>query len=409
MIKFANEKEQATKIMEAMKSGDEAKITEAWQGFHKAVAEQVMADFEDVKASNDAAILAQRGYRQLTTKETKWYEKVIDALRSPEPKQAFATIIGSDNEDDLMPTTIIDDVYKYLEEEHPLLAAINFQNVGYLTKWVLNDHTKQKAVWGAITAQITKEITSAFKVIDIKQSKLSAYAIIEMGMLDLGPTFLDGYIRRCLAEALAAGLEDAIVNGSGVNQPVGLIRDIHEGVTFNTTTGYPAKTAVTVTDFTPASYGALLDDLAETEEGKARKFGKVWMICNQSDYLTKIMPATTVLNSAGSYVNNLFPFPTEVIISNEIATGKAVLCLLDEYFLGVGGDKNGVIEYSDEYKFIEDQRAFKIKQYAAGRAFDNTSAIYLDISGVKPAYLNVKVAENNVAVTNTVNTKTVTA
>lgn len=409
MIKLANEKEQATKIMEAMKSGDEAKITEAWEGFHKAVTEQVKADFEEVKASNDAAILAQRGYRQLTTKETKWYEKVIEALRSPEPKQAFATIIGSDNEDDLMPTTIVDDVYKYLEEEHPLLAAINFQNVGYLTKWILNDHTKQKAVWGTITSQITKEITSAFKVVDIKQSKLSAYAVVELGMLDLGPVFLDGYVRKCLAEALSSGLEDAIVNGNGVNQPVGLIRDIHEGVTFSTSTGYPAKTAVTVTDFTPVSYGTLLDKLAKTEEGKARKFGKVYMICNQSDYLTKIMPATTLLNSSGSYVNNLFPFPTDVIISNEIATGKAVLCLLDEYFLGIGGNKNGTIEYSDEYKFFEDQRAFKIKQYAAGRAFDNTTAIYLDISGVKPAYLNVKVTENDVKVTNTVNTKTVTA
>ena len=110
-------------------------------------------------------------------------------------------------------------------------------------------------------------------------------------------------------------------------------------------------------------------------------------------FLITGMPATTVLNTAGSYVNNLFPFPTEVIISNEVATGDAVLCLLDEYFLGVGGSKNGVVEYSDEYKFIEDQRAFKIKQYAAGRAFDNTSALYLDINGVKPAYITVESTE----------------
>ena len=82
MIKFAKEKEAASKIMEAMKSGDEAKIQEAlnaeqakMQQFHNSISEQVMQDFEDVKASNDAAILAQRGYRQLTTKETKWYQK----------------------------------------------------------------------------------------------------------------------------------------------------------------------------------------------------------------------------------------------------------------------------------------------------------------------------------------------
>lgn len=393
MIKFAKEKEAVSAIMEAMKSNDENKLAEAWNGFHESVAETVMADFEELKASNDAAILAQRGYRQLTSKETKWYEKVIKALRSDNPKQAFTTLLGTDEEDALMPTTIVEDVYKYLAEEHPLLNAINFQNVGYLTKWVLNDHSKQSAVWGPITAQITKEITSAFKVIDITQSKLSAYAIIEQGMLDLGPTFLDAYIRKCLAEALACGLENAIVAGTGVDMPVGLIKDIHEGVSYSTSTGYPDKAKEKVDDFTPATYGSLLAKLAKTESGGERKFGKVWLLCNQEDYLTKVMPATTVLNTAGSYVNNLFPFPTEVIISNEVETGSAVLALLDEYFLGVGGNKNGVVEYSDEYKFIEDQRAFKIKQYAAGKAFDNTSALYLDISGVKPAYITVENAE----------------
>lgn len=390
MIKFAKEKEAANKIMEAMKSNDDAKIAEAWEQFHASVAEQVMADFNEVVASNDSAILAQRGYRQLTSKETKWYQRVIDALKSENPKQAFTEILGTDVEDELMPSTIIEDVYKHLQEDHPLLAAINFQSVGYLTKWVLNDHAKQTAVWGQITDEIAKEISSAFRVMDITQSKLSAYAIIEKGMLDLGPTFLDGYIRTCLAEALAAGLESAIISGNGIDKPIGLVKNIGKGVSYSTETGYPNKDKETVKSFAPAEYGALVAKLAVTENGRARKFGKVWMIVNQNDYLTKIMPATTVLNNAGAYVNNLFPFPTEVIISNEVETGDAVLCLLDEYFLGVGGSKQGVIEFSDEYKFIEDQRAFKIKQYAAGRAFDNTSALYLNISGVEPAYITVK-------------------
>jgi HK97 family phage major capsid protein len=373
-----------------MKSGDETEIQQAWADFHKAVVEQVKADFEEVQESNDAAVLAQRGYRQLTSKENKWYQKVINALKSADPKQAFTAIIGSDNEEDLMPTTIIEDVYKHLKDEYPLLQAINFQHVGYITKWILNDHSAQNAVWGQITAEITKEITSSFKVVDINQNKLSAYAIIEVGMLDLGPVFLDGYIRTVLAEAIMSGLELAIVAGTGVNEPVGLIKDIHEGVSFNSGTGYPNKTAEVVTDFTPASYGALIAKMSLTEAGKKRKFNGVCMVVNQTDYLTKIMPATTVLNTSGSYVNNLFPFPTTVYVSNAVEDGKAVLFLKDEYFMGMGGSKNGVIEYSDEYKFLEDQRVFKIKQYGAGRAFDNTSALYLDISGLKPAYITVK-------------------
>lgn len=390
MIKFANKNECAKQLIEAIKSGDETAQQSAWENVMESIAGQVRADFEDLQESHDAAVLAQRGYRQLTSKERKWYEKVINALKSDEPKQAFTAIIGSDNEDDLMPTTIIEDVYKHLREEHPLLQAINFQYVGYTTKWILNDHAAQNAVWGKITEEIVKEITSSFKVVDVDQNKLSAYAIIELGMLDLGPTFLDGYIRTVLAEAIMAGLEMAIVSGNGVNQPIGLNRDIHEGVSFSSTTGYPEKAKTKVTDFTPKNYGALLAQLAKTEAGKTRKFSKVFLICNQIDYLTKVMPATVMQTPNGTYARDLFPFPTEVIVSNAVDAGAAILFLKDEYFLGAGGNKNSVIEYSDEAKFLEDQRVFKVKQYGAGRAFDNTSSLYLDISALEPAYVTVK-------------------
>lgn len=393
MIKFADEKKSINQIVNAMNSGDEQAIAQAWTDFHASVVEQVKKDFEEVQETNDSAILAQRGYRQLTSKETKWYQKVISALKSADPKQAFTAIIGSENEDDLMPTTIIEDVYKNLKEEYPLLKAINFQHVKYATKWILNDHSAQNAVWGTVTAEITKEITSSFKTVDIKQNKLSAYAIVENGMLDLGPTFLDGYIRTVLSEAMMAGLEMAIVKGSGVNEPVGLIKNIGADVSYNPSTGYPDKEAVALKSFSPAEYGAVLATLAVTEDGKKRKFSKVALVCNQADYLTKIMPATTVLNGNGAYVNNLFPFPTDVYVSNAVESGRAVLFLPEEYFLGMGGDKNGVIEYSDEYKFLEDQRVFKIKQYGAGRAYDNTSAVYLDISNLDPAYITVKQVE----------------
>lgn len=393
MIKFADEKRSINQIVEAMASNDEQAIKQAWADFHTSVVEQVKKDFEELQETNDAAVLAQRGYRQLTSKETKWYQKVITAMKSRDPKQAFTAIIGSENEEDLMPTTIIEDVYKNLKEEHPLLNAINFQHVKFATKWILNDHATQSAVWGSITDEITKEITSSFKVVDINQNKLSAFAVIEHGMLDLGPTFLDGYIRTVLAEAIMLGLEEAIVAGTGVEQPVGLIRDIHKGVSFNSETGYPLKSAVPLKSFSPAEYGAVLATMALTEDGKKRKFTKVTLVCNMVDYLTKIMPATTVLNTGGTYVNNLFPFPTDVIVSNAVETGKAVVFLPNEYFLGMGGGKDGVIEYSDEYKFIEDQRAFKIKQYGAGRAYDNTAAVYLDISNLDPAYITVKSAD----------------
>lgn len=181
----------------------------------------------------------QRGFRVLTSEENKYYQDLINAGR----EKTVQTMNGLLS-DKVMPATIIEDVYKDLTQEHPLLSKINFQSVAYLTRWILNDHTVQTAVWGPVNSTITKQISSAFRVVELTQCKLSAYAVIELDMLDLGPQFLDGYIRTFLKESVYVAVENAIVSGSGHNSPIGMDRDIHQGVTINSSTGYPQKTPV---------------------------------------------------------------------------------------------------------------------------------------------------------------------
>ncbi|WP_300891545.1 phage major capsid protein [uncultured Clostridium sp.] len=378
------QKDAVAALQKAMTGGTEEEIKQAWEGFQQSIIDVVKQDFEE--AHGNQAILAQRGYRQLTPQEINYYNKLIDAGKSVNPKQSMAGII------DIMPETIIEDVYKYLVEEHPLLSKINFVSVKYLTKWILNDHTVQTAVWGQLNSAITEEVTSAFKTIEIVQCKLSAFTVIEKDMLDLGPVFLDGYIRMFLKDALLCGLEKAIVNGTGKDQPIGLTRNISEDVTI---TGgvYPKKEKIVVETFAPAEYGKLLSRMVKNEKGRSRKFNKVLLICNQADYLSKVMPATTVLNGAGAYVNNLFPFPTDTVISNELEDGEAIICLPEEYFMGIGGAKEGIIEYSDELKFLEDKRVYKIKMHGMGKAYDNTVSLLIDISNLDPAYITIKTTE----------------
>lgn len=390
-IADTRQREAVAALQSALQSGNEEEGKKAWGQVIDAITEKVKTDFE--MYSTDTNVLAQRGYRQLTSEETEFYQNLAKAGKASDPKQAFTDLIATD---DGMPETIIEDVYRNLLEEHPLLEKITFQNVKYLTKWLLNDHTRQKAAWGQINGEITQEIESAFKGVEITLLKLTAYAVIPKDMLDLGPSFLDNYIRTILKEALYVALEKAIVSGSGKDEPVGLNRDIHEGVSFSTSTGYPEKTAIQVTNFLPANYGPLVAKLAVTEKGRMRSFDEVLMICNQVDYLNKIMPATTALTTGGTYARDLFPFPTEVVRSNEVKTGQAILCLPEEYFFGLGESKDGKIEYSDEFKFLQDARTYKIKLHGNGRPYDNTVAIVLDISKLDPAYVTVKTADTTV-------------
>jgi hypothetical protein len=386
-------RKSASLLAQAFKADDEAQIADAFAEFQSAIADSVKQEYEDAVKSNDRAILAQRGFRQLTTEETAYYQAIIDALGSENPKQAFATIAEGDNQvpGKMMPETIFDEIFRNLTERHGLLGLVNATSTGFITTWLRNKHTRQLAQWGEVETDITKEIKSAFEVVQVTQGKLSCFMLIHRDMLALGPTWLDGYMRTVLLEAMACGLEAGIATGKGVGgEPVGLDRDIHDGVSVSTTDGYPRKTAVAVTSFEPAEYGAIVARLAKDERGHVKDgIGSLTLVCNLVDYLTKVMPATTVLNTEGRYVNDLFPVPTRVVTSEVIDEGEALLCLPEEYDLLIGGTRG--IEYSDEYKFLEDQRCAKVVTYAFGKAYDDNSALLLDISGLEPGYVNVKV------------------
>lgn len=375
-------KQAAKTMQEAIKSGEEKQLETAWEKFYEAVIDTVRQDFE--MANGDSSILAARGFRMLTGEERKFYQSWIDSAKSADPKQAFTDLLNGG-----MPETIIEDVYKNLVNEHPLLEAITFTNVSYLTKWIMNDHTVDTAVWGQINSEITKEISSSFKVLELAQCKLSCYAVLPKDMLELGPVFLDNYIRTILTDALACGLENAVVTGTGKNMPIGLDRDISKGAAV-VDGKYPQKEAIVIDSFLPEEYGNILAKLAKTETGKYRKISEVGLVCNPVDYFKKIMPATTVLNSTGTYQMNVFPFPTNVYPSAELEEGKAILFVPEEYFMGLGSAKTGSLTYDDSVQFLEDNRVYLIKLFANGRAYDNTVSLLLDISNLDPAYITVR-------------------
>ena len=144
----------------------EEEVRQAFEQFCSSIAASVQADYES--AHGDREILASRGFRQLTADETRFYQGVIEAGKSKNPVQAYAGLL----DDKTMPTTIIEDVYRDLQTEHPLLAEINFVSVQYLTRWILNDHTVQTAAWGEINSQITKQIVSAFRVVEVDRKSV---------------------------------------------------------------------------------------------------------------------------------------------------------------------------------------------------------------------------------------------
>lgn len=372
------------RMNQAIQESDEAAFAQAFTDFANNIQESVMSEAKGMVQANDSNILASRGARQLTSEENQYYQSVIDAMRSSNPKQALADL------DVVLPITTIDAVFDDLVIKHPLLDIIDFQNTSGLIEFIVNTNNKQLATWGTLTSTIVTELTSGFKKISMNQQKLSAFLPVAKSMLDLGPVWMDRYVRAILAEALSLGLEEGIINGTGKDMPIGMNRQVGEGVTV---TGgvYPEKDTVAVNSLDPVTYGNLLSKLAIDPKENPRVVTEVVMIVNPADYLTKIMPATTVRSANGTYAANVFPFPTKVIPSVQMKKNRAIIGLPKRYFMGIGTAKEGKMEYSDEYKFLEDERVYLMKLYGHGEPLDNNAFIYADISGLVPTIQKVTV------------------
>lgn len=370
------------KISAAQAENNVEAMANAWNELSELNQDAIRQEFEGLVQASDNNVLIGRGVRQLTSEENKYYQAVIEAMKSSNPKQALAELTL------VLPITTIDAVFEDLQTEHPLLEEINFQNTSGLIEFLVNTNGNQLATWGTLTAEIVKELTSGFKKANMTLHKLSAFLPIAKSMLDLGPAWLDRYVRSVLGEAVALGLEEGIINGSGKEQPIGMNRQVGVGVVV-TDGVYPVKETVTLNSLDPVAYGAIIAPMAKNANGKDRVVKEVLLIVNPTDYLTKIMPATTVRGTDGTYRNDVFPFPTKVMQSVQVPAGKAIMGLGKKYFMGIGTAKSGKIEYDDSYRFLEDERVYLVKLYGHGEPVDNNAFAYLDISGLKPSVQQV--------------------
>mgnify|MGYP000871451630 FL=1 len=381
-MKTKTKEEFRDKIKQALEEGDTEKFSQVFTDYMSSIEQTVMSEAKGAISIKDSDILQTRGVRQLTSSEKEFYQKTIEAM------QAAPNSINS--LDVVMPETIINAVFEDLKVDHELLSVIDFRNVTGLTRILVNTNTRQLAQWGPLNSEIAKELESGFKDIQLGQNKLTAFMLVSQDMLNLGPVWLDRYVREVMYEALAFGLEYGMINGTGKNMPIGMVKDLNGAVVDGV---YPDKTAIKVTTLDPISYGQLLSKLSKTEKGNPRVVKNVIMIVNPTDYLTKIMPATTIRAADGTYVNNVLPYPTKIVQSTEVSEGKAVIGMSDKYFMGMGLVKDGKIEYSDEYKFLEDYRTYKIRFLGHGQAKDNNAFIVADISELKPAIHKVEVVQ----------------
>lgn len=308
----------------------------------------------------DASVLSSRGVRQLTSAEKKFYNAAIDV-------QSF------DGVSELMPPTVYERVFEDLATEHPLLSKVNFQRTGATTRWVVRKEGATTAFWGDVTAAIQEMVDHGFETVEMGMAKLSGFLVVSKAMFELGPEWLDRYVRAFLAEVVAAEIENVVVNGTGKKQPIGMMKDLAAAVVDGE---YANKTPIVLDDFTPKTIGEKI--LAPTTKNGKRRYTGVTLIVNPFDYASKFFAAGAKQKDDGTWVYNNFSIPgLEIVESPAVPLNRMIAGKPKDYFVGAGGEST--LEHTDVLRMIEDQRLYLVRQLVNGRPLDNDSFTVFNI------------------------------
>ncbi|OMF70506.1 phage major capsid protein [Paenibacillus glucanolyticus] len=367
--KMENFEEKKAAYMNMIKEGgvEPEKQMTAWNEMQDALVSDLTEKITtQVRNDNaDSQILSSRGQNVLTSEERKFFNAAIE--------------FGGFDEDSILPVTTQERVFEDLVSEHPLIEAIGLQNLGAVTRYIYSDPTKAYA-WGQLFGEIKGQVSAAFREEQIGQLKLTAFAVIPKDMLELGPEWVERYVRTLLVESYSVGLEYGLVNGRGPaqNEPIGLMKDVaaNGAVTDKTSSG-------TLT-FAPSQFGEVvagelhdvIKALSTDEKGKSRKvLNKVVMVVNPVDAIS-VQARNTIQTANGQWVTAL-PYNTQVVESEEIPVKKALFFVKGEYLGALAGGYK--LNKFDQTLAIEDAMLYTIKQFANGKPKDNKTALLYDL------------------------------
>lgn len=351
------------RLFDAMMTDDKEAQQEAFTAFTDVLQDEIIREAKGeieavATAHSDEAIQAKRGNKRvLTSQEKKYFNAVIERN-------------GFENVKETFPITIFEDVFRNLQEDHPILSQIDMRDTTGLARYVFAKPNTATAFWGPICEDIRQMIIDGFESINLESSRLSGFVPVCKGMLELGPAWLAQYVMTVIQEIMSTALEIAIVTGDGANKPIGMMRQLSgavDGV-------YPEKAKVTVKTFEPKALAGIRSALAEAKTDK----GTVSMLVNPVTYWLKVFPNLAFRTDAGTWVHDVLPTGEEIIQSHAVPEDTLIFGDLKNYFLGASG--NIRIDRYDQTLAIEDMELFVAKFYGYGVAKDPNAFFVADIS-----------------------------
>lgn len=288
----------------------------------------------------------------------------------------------------LIPTVVLDLIRSNVEEYSKLISKVNLQRVPGKARQTIMGLIPE-AVWTEQCGKLN-ELDFSFGQVEVDGFKVGGFVAVCDALAEDADIDLIGELVNGIGQAIAYALDKAILYGTNVKMPKGIITAIDADSSLKTTN--IITHASTVKGL--ALFQALLADTKKVNK-KYGKAGLTWVM--SSSTYTDLEGEGLNINAAGSIVSAMGDkMPVvggDVVTLDFIPDGTIFVGCFDNYLLAERAGAS--IKTSDEYRFVEDQTVIKGTARYDGEPAVVSAFAVIGIGGNTPAKTDVTFATDS--------------
>jgi len=326
--------------------------------------EELTKDGNNIKDTGERGRTMNIEYRSNfvdTQNRQLYYEDT--AVREFYEKIRSGGITGSSN---LIPMSVVNKINSKVYLKSKFYRYVNVIKVRGETKIVFSND-KLKANWIKAGQSILNEVAGTINAITLDSFKLAKLTNVPNELLDDSIINLDEFITDKFSTAIAITLDEAIIKGTGVDEPTGIITALLNLNKINIDN--------TIEDILQTISNIEVNDGSE---------GNLKLIVNRKTFYNRLIKHTINSNSAGELVaqsvkvNKPMLLDMEIVLSSTMADNQLLIGELEEYTLG--DRQNTVIAKSTDAGFDTDSTYFRATARYDGKLTNDKSFVLLTLN-----------------------------
>lgn len=261
----------------------------------------------------------------------------------------------------VIPEEAEDSLTELIKEYSALYSEVRMIPIGIDGRAVVSvDNVK--AAW-SFSADILPEMDSSLTAVELADNKLGCFTSVPNSTLENTLIDMALYIEDLLAQAMAYGFDDAVINGVGDNTSVFEPRGIMLNLPATNRVAEPLETF----DNMISSPGLILHNIGLITSGTKDDIGEV----------IAVMKRKTYYKYASTGNNSSLPYPNlngvRVKFTPAVGDNKIILGDFKQYVMGKR--RGAQIAASDQVKFTDDQTLFRVSGRFDGQPLNNAAFV----------------------------------